>query len=288
MNDQISTTDGIETVTPPGGAPRRARRRSAAAKLAQAAALAAVLVPLASLPAHADTCSFNGSGSPCEIFGAGAEGFAFFNFADPTYRVALAFDHVVGEFEVTINAFERTAEEMEARFATTQFEGYRPLPIGSNPAAPYIEFQVLAPTPCFQSPTNDCSNANNTWISEGDRGPDAIQGYDLRFYWTAPTDGMFPDPHVLHDTGPSPTDGLYDFDMTDPNFPYTTFVPCVVFNTCEFDESIGDPAIGGRDDMFDLFTMADPTDAVPEPASLVLLGTGLSGWLYRRRRNRKA
>jgi hypothetical protein len=170
---------------------------------------------------------------------------------------------------------------MLAKFAL--FPGFRPVPIGSNPAAPYIEFQVIAPDPCFAD-TEDCSSANNTWISQGPRGPAAIQGYDLRIYWTADTNGEFPDPHVLHDTGPAPTDGLYDIDMTDPNFPYTTFVPCEVFGP-----ECTDPAIGGRDDMFDNFSLGDPTTTaeVPEPASLLLLGSGISGLLYRRRRRKQ-
>jgi len=274
MSDQIST--------------QRAAKTSPAGKLLQAAPLAAVLVPLGSITAEASTCGFTSSGaSSCEIFGAGADGFAFFDFADPTYKVALAFDHVVGVMEVTVNAFERTEAEMLEKFAA--FPGFRPVPIGSNPAMPYIEFQVLAPAPCVvtnpNDPEGDCHTANNTWISEGPRGPDAIQGYDMRFYWTALTDAEFPDPHVLHDTGPSPTDGLYDFDMTDPDgFPYTDAVPCQVFDTCEFSElALVDPAVGGRDDMFDNFSLGDPS-AVPEPASLVLLGTGISGLLYRRRR----
>ena len=96
---------------------------------------------------------------------------------------------------------------------------------------------------------------------------------------------------MLHNTGE--VDELYDFDMTDPaGFPYTDEVPCEVFDSCEFSElaKLGgplDPAVGGRDDMFNGFTLADPSNPVPEPASLLLLGTGISGWLYRRRRGQK-
>lgn len=288
MSDQISTLDGTQTEALATPAPsKRARKSSAAVKLLQAAALAAVLVPLGSIRAEASTCGFSGSGSTCGIFGAGAEGFGFFDFDDPTYKVALAFDHVVGEFDVEIIAHELDEAAMLAKL--TAFPGFRPLPIGSNPAAPFIDFEVNAPQPCTISPTEDCANASNTWIAEGDRGPAADQGYDMRFYWTALTDAEFPDPHVLHNTGEG--DELYDFDMTDPaGFPYTDEVPCQVFGTCEPTgfalKAPGDPAVGGRDDMFNGFTLADPTNPVPEPASLVLLGTGISGWLYRRRRQK--
>jgi len=135
MSDQMSTLDGIETVTEAAATPapsKRARKSSSAAKLIQAAALAAVLVPLGSITADANPCSFTSSGaSTCLVGGAGAEGFAFFTFADPTYQVALAFDHVVGEFDVTINAFERTEAQIVAKLTGGPFDGFRPLPIGS-------------------------------------------------------------------------------------------------------------------------------------------------------------
>jgi hypothetical protein len=277
MSDQISTVEISGEVS---GAPSKGRRTSSvASKLLQAAALAAVLVPLASVTAEASTCSFNSSGSPCGISGAGADGFAFFDFDDPGYKVALGFDHVVGDFTVEIIAHELNEAAMLAKLIL--FPNYRPVPIGSDPDAPYIDFEVNAPAPCTVSQTEDCSNATNTWIAEGPRGPAADQGYDMRFYWTAITGDEFPDPHVLHNTGED--DQFYDFDMTDPAFPYTSEVPCVVFDTCS------DPAVGGRDDMFNGFTLADltATDAVPEPASLLLLGSGISGLLYRRRRRKQ-
>lgn len=261
-------------------APSRLRNGSRAAKLVQAAALAAVLVPLGSVTTEASSCGFGtsaGGSGACAITG---DGFTVFEFNDPTYKIGLQFDTTFGGFSVIIDDVAFTEAAMLAKL--TAFPGFQPVPIGSNPAAPFIEFQVTAPTPCFVSPTNDCSNASNTWLSEGARGQFADQGYDMRFYWLADTDAMFPDPHVLHNTGDD--DQLYDIDMT-VDGSYSTLGHCDVF-VCigSLDKPAGDPAVGGRDDMFNGFTLADPTNPVPEPASLLLIGSGISGLLYRRRR----
>jgi len=281
MSDQMLTLDGTQTEAPAAPAPSKRARKStaAAAKLLQAAALAAVLVPLGSVPAEASTCTFDFSGSPsCGIAGVGADGFAFFGFADPTYKVALGFDEVHGSFDVEIIAHE--LDETAALAKLALFPGFRPVPIGSNPSAPFIDFEVIDHSngPCVRVNPTDCTSSNiNTWVSQGSRGPSADLGYNLRIYWTANTDPGFPHPHVFHADGDS---DVYNRDISDPNFPYTTDIPkCSIFD-CE----VVDPAAGGRDDMFTTFGLADAS--VPEPTSLLLLGSGISGWLYRRRRQK--
>jgi hypothetical protein len=273
----------LKVVSP---APKARKYSSAAAKLIQAAALAAVLVPLGSVAAEASTCTFGSEVSGCAI---GPQGGLLFDFGidgSAPYKVELVFDQIFGQFDVSIDDSENTYEAITARFAEF-FPLYQPLPIGTNLAAPFISFAVTAPTPCTGT-QEECANATNTWRSEGARGTDAVAGYDLWIYWLAETDPLFPSPSVLHDTGETEQDGQFDINITQTYL--QGGVQCGVFSPCIglLAASIHDPAIGGRDDMFFDFTLADDNGiavrAVPEPATLVLLGTGISSLLYRRRR----
>lgn len=87
---------------------------------------------------------------------------------------------------------------------------------------------------------------------------------------------------ILHDrstvNGAQPP-GTYDFDMCDPS----TWTEGVVYDGC--DEVSTEPRIRSGDTDFDSFMAAlAPATAVPEPSSLVLLGTGAVATLFRRRR----
>ena len=200
------------------GAPaasKRASRRTAAAKLLQAAALAAVLVPLGSVKAEANPCTFNDSGTSNCATNAGGEGFTLFDFADPGYKVGLKFDEVLGQFGFEIIAHELTEAQALAKMAN--FPGFSARPYRnqcrrrrsstSRSSAPRRHASKMA--------VGDCDNAVNTWVSRGNRGPTAEKGYDLRIYWSADTDALYPDPHVLHATGDSE---LYDIDVSDGSY----------------------------------------------------------------------
>jgi hypothetical protein len=257
------------------------RRKSSAAKLIQAAALAGTLVPLASVAADASpiSCTFfsGGGGTTCST---GPQGGAVYNFG--AYAAELRFDEVFNTFTVEITDVEHTYEEIAARF-TDFFPNYQPVPIGTNPAAPYIDFVVTDPP-----------EEGIDFRSEGARGPDADFGYDLWLYWLADTAAAYPNPEMLHDT--EGTDDQFDFNMTIPGSYFDDPVPCGVFSSCEppgcdveicfaSSSAFADPGVGGRDNMFTSFTLGDAS-AVPEPASMILLGTGLGSLFYRRRRNK--
>jgi hypothetical protein len=101
-------------------------------------------------------------------------------------------------------------------------------------------------------------------------GPDTWSSYYLEIDWFLKTDTDFPNApgnriRLLHNRGMDL--GPFDKDITDETS-YSS-----------------DPGIGGNDDSFSSFIVAQAP--VPEPASLVLVATGISGLLYGRRRRRR-
>ena len=64
--------------------------------------------------------------------------------------------------------------------------------------------------------------------------------------------------------------------MTDITLPNSYCTTCGV-----------DPAIGGKDDNFSDFIVAQAPQAVPEPATMMLLGSGLAVLAVRLRRRRR-
>jgi hypothetical protein len=287
MLEQGMPTGAESTVEVDNSAAARRRKWSASAKLLQVAALAAALVPLTANNARATTltesCTYAPSTSPDNNISSDCDnginqGILFkFGFG---IAVELHFDTVLEGFTVGIEAASKTAEEIASQFAG-EFEGWAPVPICPDCDDPYMDFTVLNPPQ-----GGDGTNSDDQFLATGSRGPGASDGYDLYIYWLdGSTNSQFPNPQVLHATGGSET---FDQNISTVYFSeLSSGDTCTIFDIC--DGGIGllaDPGAGGRDNMFSEFTLADPT-AVPEPASLVLLGTGVSTLLYRRRRSQK-
>ena len=222
---------------------------STSRKLIQAAALAAVLVPLGSVAVETAsiTCGFGyyyGGDSGCQ---ASSPTSNQFNFGDYFFELTFA---DVGNFEVTVT--------------TTVYEGL------DTEAFPGYECIMLTSAGCvdFAVDTHGASSANGDWSH-----------YSVAIDWEA---WVGPVPEIsrmrmLHDRSAfdgAEAEGVYDFDMCTGT----------EFNYDECTREL-EPRIGSGNTDFDSFTAA--LAPIPEPSSLILLATGLGAAYIRRRRRSK-
>ena len=251
-----------------------AKKSSMAGKLVQAAALTAMLVPLASVVAETSTitCGFSPGGISPACFGGSGSGGGFgsggveatYSFDQDEngtidYKVFLEFlSGVTSDFTVAVTDIPTNDTLMDPMLAS--FPGHSCLGI----------FPTNASFPCVEFLFNDSSGGtgwNGSW--------------EATISWLFNTDPLFGGDllHVLHARGDDCAPGAPCTPNGEANYDTDVTVPGSYFS------GFSDPGIAGTDDNFQKLTVT--STVVPEPTSILLVATGLGGLLYRRRRGKR-
>ena len=238
------------------------------AKKLTIAAFLAVAVSAASpqaTEASTITCGFGGAsdGEGDECGGVG-DNFAVFDFGD--YELTLHFEGtILRPFQVGFenqltNQYELEGGGTSSEDVSRLPAGARCVPIaGLGPGDNCVVFHQTEPVPV--------------------QGEDFTGNYRIDIIWLAATDSEYPGltglVRLLHDSSLSPGNFFGDDITIEGSY--------FVVPTCEICFPVEDPGIGGRDNNFGDFTVV----FTPEPATLILVGSGIAGALYRRRRQRR-
>jgi hypothetical protein len=265
MEERMST----DVITETAATPRRRKRSSTAAKLIQAAALAAVLVPLGSIAMEGAsiTCGYSGASSPSGCGGTGnTRVFDFDQTAstEDNYKVIVEFFDMSQPFQLTVTDNALSHEEFLAREGLT----------GTYDCVDVV--LTLGDEPCREF--EFVSNQGEVWGS-----------YKFSFVWDYPSDANgFPngvDPpgdepgavRILQNKGEA-FEGDFTIDMCLAALEDEAFTPC------DYEVLAVDPRIGSGNTDFSTAIVGIDLAAIPEPSSLILLSSGVGAWIYRKRR----
>ncbi len=182
-----------------------------------------------------------------------------FDFGD--YIFSLTFENVhTGDFDVTVTDNIQSPAAFQARLGA--FPGYVCVPF-ANSGTDCVDFEVDAPRP--ESGYDRSGHLER--VLRHYRGMVREHGWAV-FQRARATASAFCITEATYEG-----DG-FDTDITVEDS-YDPVVAC-------------DPSIGGKDDNFQSFMVVQAPNAVPEPATMFLLGSGLIGAIHQRRRRLKS